>query len=203
MTVTAPTTRSTAGVRRDEILRVATHEFAHTGLHGTSTEAIARAAGVSQPYVFRLFGTKKALFIATVERGFAIVRDLFLEAAAAALAAGRHPLEDMGMRYVELLADRDQILLQMQAYVACDDAEVRATVQRHYGELYTWLEQLPDTDHERVHAFLSTGMLLNVAAAMDLPGIAGTEGWAARCLDVPIPCTDPASPDATPGRRPT
>ena len=39
-----------------------------TGLHGASTEDIAAAAGISQPYLFRLFGTKKELFLATVER---------------------------------------------------------------------------------------------------------------------------------------
>lgn len=187
-----PTSRSTAGVRREEIIRAATHEFALTGLHGTSTEAIAQAAGVSQPYIFRLFGTKKALFIAAIRHCHEVVGAMFMEAAAAAVAAGRHPLEDMAARYVELLADRDQILLQMQSYVACDDPDVRAVVQEQFGRLYTWLETLPDTDHERVHTFLSTGMLLNVAAAMNLPEIAESTPWVERCLDIPVPCTDAA-----------
>ena len=53
--------RKTAEQRRDEILDAALVEFAERGLHGASTEAIARRAGISQPYVFRLFGTKKEL----------------------------------------------------------------------------------------------------------------------------------------------
>src|SRR3954454_15218082 len=63
-----PTTeRLTAAERRDEILDAALIECAERGLHGTSTERIAKRAGISQPYLFRLFGTKKELFIATIE----------------------------------------------------------------------------------------------------------------------------------------
>ena len=61
-------TRSTAAERRDAVLRAAQVAFARGGLHGTSTEEIAEAAGISQPYLFRLFGTKKKLFVASVER---------------------------------------------------------------------------------------------------------------------------------------
>src|SRR6266550_2885193 len=60
--------RKSANERRDEILEAALVEFAARGLDGGSTETIAKAVGISQPYVFRLFGTKKQLFIATVER---------------------------------------------------------------------------------------------------------------------------------------
>jgi AcrR family transcriptional regulator len=186
--------RSTAGVRREEIIEAAVSEFAFTGLHGTATEAIARRAGVSQPYLFRLFGTKKALFCATIERSFDRTRDEFAECAERARAEGVHPFALMGRRYVEMLADREQVLLQMQAYVASSDPEVRAVVQRRYGELYEWLESI-EPDPALIHAFVSTGMFLNVAAAIDLPGIAGVGSWASRCLDVPLPA--PATPQPT------
>src|SRR5204863_476321 len=58
--------RKTADQRREEILVAAFDEFAEHGLHGTSTDVIARKAGVSQPYVFRLFGTKKELYLESV-----------------------------------------------------------------------------------------------------------------------------------------
>ena len=61
-------TRMTADERREAILEAARGEFASTGFHGTSTETIAERAGISQPYLFRLFGTKKELFIASVRR---------------------------------------------------------------------------------------------------------------------------------------
>src|SRR6266700_3589556 len=60
--------RMSAGERRETVLEAAVAEFALRGLAGTSTEDVARRAGISQPYLFRLFPTKKALFLALVER---------------------------------------------------------------------------------------------------------------------------------------
>src|SRR3989442_15427518 len=60
--------RKSAEERREQILEAALAEFAARGLVGGSTEAIVKTGGISQPYVFRLFGTKKDLFIATGER---------------------------------------------------------------------------------------------------------------------------------------
>ena len=111
----------TAQERRADVLRVAVHEFARTGFQGTSTEDVARAAGISQPYLFKMFPTKKALFIALIEQGFGRVRQAFVEATAD--TTGDDALGRMGERYGELLPDRDELLLQMQAYAACDDPE--------------------------------------------------------------------------------
>ena len=66
--MTTATTRQTAEERREAVLAAASREFARTGLHGASTDAIAKAAGISQPYLFRPFGTKKELYLATSER---------------------------------------------------------------------------------------------------------------------------------------
>src|SRR5947208_15480181 len=109
------TERKSKEERREEILDAAQHVFAERGYHGTSTEEIARRAGVSQPYIFRLFGTKKALFLAAVDRGFDNVESMFR------LAAEREPepekvFEAMGDAYADLLQDRDQLLLQLHAY---------------------------------------------------------------------------------------
>src|SRR5918993_1213903 len=110
-------TRKSAEERREEILEVAVRHFAIGGLHGTSTEAIAREAGISQPYLFRLFRTKKELFVACVDRANARVRDAFRRAAAEAPDAER--LKAMGQAYTEeLLPDRHAVLMQMQGYVA-------------------------------------------------------------------------------------
>ena len=78
-------TRLTAGERRADVIEAAVKAFASGGLAGTSTEDIARLAGVSQPYLFRLFGTKRDLFIAAVERAFDRIELGFEE------AAGRPP----------------------------------------------------------------------------------------------------------------
>src|SRR4030081_3617205 len=111
--------RLSADERRDEVVRAATKEFAAGGYAGTSTEAIARRASVSQPYLFQLFGTKKQLFIAAVRACFASTRVAFEETGGAARSRQRDPeyvLKEMGHRYIELLRNRDMLRLQLQAY---------------------------------------------------------------------------------------
>src|SRR5579864_8091846 len=105
-------TRSTAQERRAELLAAALSEFAITGLHGTSTEAIAKRAGISHAYLFRLFGTKKQLFIACAHLSFRRVQETFAAAAFGATPAER--LEAMGTAYREMLADRELLRMQMQ-----------------------------------------------------------------------------------------
>src|SRR5580765_5884635 len=116
------TERKTKDVRREEIVEAAYQEFAERGYHGASTEDIARRAGISQPYVFRLFGTKKELFIAVATRCFRETLEMFQRAAEG--LRGKEALDAMGNAYVErLLTDRIRLRVQMQAYVACDDPE--------------------------------------------------------------------------------
>ena len=149
-------------------------EFAGGGLNGTSTEAVARRAGVSQPYLFRFFPTKKALFVAAVERGFQRTLETFQ------LAVGRAESEDlfheMGQAYVQLLADRKMLLAQLHAYAACDDPEVRRVVREGFGELHRYVQRVTGAGEGRVRDFFAVGMLINVMAAMDLPKV--KEPWA-------------------------
>src|SRR5215211_5965310 len=74
--------RLTADERRTDIVAAAVRAFASGGLAGTSTEEIARLAGVSQPYLFRLFGTKRDLFLAAVGGPFDRIVETFEQAAA-------------------------------------------------------------------------------------------------------------------------
>jgi AcrR family transcriptional regulator len=173
------TTRLSAGERREQILAAALDEFARTGLHGTSTEAIARRAGISQPYLFRLFGTKKGLFIASVERCMRETKEAFAEAAAG--KQGTEALAAMGSAYLGLLGDRTRLLGQMQAYAACDDSDVCATVRKGYGELVQYVERVSGAPPEVVSGFFAKGMLLNVVAAMSL--VDADEPWATRLVE--------------------
>ena len=88
--------RSTAEERREDVLQAALIEFASGGLDGTSTDAIARRAGISQPYLFRLFPTKKELFVAAVERTFQRVLNAMRDAAEG--HTGMDAKERMGAR---------------------------------------------------------------------------------------------------------
>ena len=173
-------TRMTADERRASILDAALHEFAERGLGGASTEAIAARAGISQPYVFRLFGTKKELFIASVTRCFRETLETFQRAAEG--KRGEEALEAMGRAYVdELLADRVRLRAQMQAYAACDDADVAEVVRNGYGDLVTYVERVSGLPPAAVSKFFAKGMLLNVIASMGLEQ--SSEPWAARLLE--------------------
>ncbi len=171
-------TRLTAGERREEILNAAVSEFALKGLHGTSTETIAHRVGISQPYLFRLFGTKRGLFLAAVERNFDRVSQTFRLAAE---SNPQNPLMAMGLAYKALLTRREDLLLQMQAYVACVDPEIRAVVRRRFTELYGLAQEVSGENEDAVRGFFASGMLLNVAAAMDLPALVDSESWAEHC----------------------
>ena len=170
----ATRTRKSADVRREEIIDAARIEFAVAGLHGTSTEDIARRAGVSQPYIFRLFGTKKGLFLETVRRGFREVLAIFQEAAAANVEGD--VFLSMGHAYGDVRSDRSSLMFQMQAYAACEDPDVRKVVREEFGAIYKFVESVSGGDEERVHGFFRLGMLINVAAAMDLGAL--DEEWA-------------------------
>jgi AcrR family transcriptional regulator len=166
-----------AAERRELVLQAAVGEFGTHGLAGTSTEDIAHRAGISQPYLFRLFPTKKALFLACVERCFQRVRDTF--AAAAGDLTGDEAMAAMADAYELLLDDRTLLLLQMQAYAACDDPEVRATTRAGFKALWELIERLTGLPFQTVVDFFAVGMLMNVAAAMDLPSV--DERWTRWC----------------------
>src|SRR6202051_374994 len=107
----AMTERKTKEVRREEILDAALQEFASRGLHGASTEDIARRAGISQPYVFRLFGTKKELFRAVVARCFRETLEMFQRAAEG--LRGKAALDAIGVAYVaRMTADPTRLRAQ-------------------------------------------------------------------------------------------
>ena len=187
--------RVPASERRDALVQAAVHEFAHGGLHGTPVDRIARRVGVAQPYVFSLFGSKRELFLAAVQRCFEQVTEWFRQAAAEFDPATAPPdvdlLKAIGNSYVELLnTERDYLMLQLQAYAACDDDEIRDRVRGWYAKLVSDIQEISGADAEQLDDFFRYGMWLNVAAAM------GVEGLSVGCdsvragLQEPVPETD-------------
>src|SRR3954462_1609418 len=162
--------RKSAEERREEIVVIALRHFAEGGYNGTSTEAVAREAGISQPYLFRLFRTKRELFLACHREMHA--RSVATFEPAAADAAPGEALKAMGTAYIGLLEDRQTLLFQMQSYAACSDAEIQASVRACYGELVQTVARLSGAEPHEVWQFFAHGMLLNVIASLDLPAIA-------------------------------
>jgi len=176
---TTATGRKTAAERRASVIEAALTEFATHGFDGASTDTIARNVGISQPYLFRLFGTKKQLFLAAIERCMANTLEQFQLASAG--LTGEAALTAMGRRYSEMITTDARVLRgQLQAYVACEDPEIRTVVQRGFGRLVEHVEGLGVTPHD-VTTFFARGMLINVLAAMSAPS--ATAPWAARLLE--------------------
>ena len=167
-------TRMSGSERRAQILGIAAVEFANHGLHGASTEAIAREAGITQAYVFRMFGTKKALFLEVVGAAFDRFSDGMAQAAEG--TQGRTALELMGERYYQSLTDRTTLLLQLQGFAACADSEVRDLVRARVARMWDTVADTSGLDPVTVKSFLAYGMLLNNMAAVDINEL--TDPWA-------------------------
>jgi AcrR family transcriptional regulator len=160
--------------RRAQVLGIAAAEFADHGLHGASTEAIARRAEITQAYIFRMFGTKKALFLEVMVGAFDRMAEGMREAAAD--ETGQAALSRMGARYNEMLADRISLLLQLQGFAACGDPEVRDTVRGSFGRIWQTVADITRLDPVTIKAFLAFGMLLNSGAALQIAEVG--EPWA-------------------------
>lgn len=160
-------TRQSAAQRRDALIDAAIVEFSRGGLHGTPVERISKRVGVTQPYVFGLFRTKKELFLAAVDRSFDRVEQAFRDS-----AHGEDPVERlsaMGEAYLELVkSDREWLLLQHQAYAASDDRAVRRRVRQRYEQLVETTQELSGATPGQVQVFVMMGMTLNVVAALEL-----------------------------------
>lgn len=172
--------RMSAEDRRESAVRAAVTEFARGGYNGTSTEAIAKRVGVSQPYLFRLFPNKQALFLAAAERCLEDTRAVFLRAADG--LEGEEALQAMAAAYQRLIVeDPDKLMMQMQMYAATAAAEaagdhafgerLRAGWERMWDEIHLVL----GADHDETTAFLAYGMLINTLASLGFP--AGHRVW--------------------------
>lgn len=169
--------RMSAERRREDLIVAAIDEFASSGLHGTPVQRIAYRAGVAQPYVFSLFATKRDLFVAAVERVFERLGDLFTEAAieferahAGVTYAHTDILHAIGCRYLKLVAsNRPLLMLQLQAYAACDDQMIRERVSAAYERLSLRIRQLSAADDDELRGFVSQGMWPIIQTAMTRP----------------------------------
>jgi AcrR family transcriptional regulator len=172
--------RQSAEVRRASILNAAVVEFARSGYAGTSTEAIATRAGISQPYLFRLFGTKKELFIATYSMVTSRIEEAF--AAVTKELEGEEAMVAMGMAYLELLQDPDLLQVQLHGFVAAAaDPDIASACQDTFRRLWHLAAAATHAEPEAMRDFFAQGMLCNVLAAIDLRSV--KEPWAQSFFD--------------------
>mgnify|MGYP000223335691 FL=1 len=180
-------TLSTADARREALLEAALPLFAERGISGTPTLAVAKASGISQAYLFRLFPTKSDLAIALVERTNARIHETMASAAAAAKLRGEAILPAIGKAYAELVQnDRDLLLLQLHAHAASPEFPlVRDAMRDGFRRLVTFVTEASGAPADEVQRFFARGMLLNVIAALDAWEL--DEPWARLLVDPPQP----------------
>ncbi|WP_254802515.1 TetR/AcrR family transcriptional regulator [Kitasatospora sp. SUK 42] len=165
--------RMSAEERRESVIRAAVIEFARSGYRGTSTETIARRVGVSQPYLFRLFPGKQAIFKAAAERCIEETWQVFDEASAG--LTGEAAAEAMSKAYIGLVEDREQLMMQMQLYVAVFAGEAAEADEIGEAARAGWLDLFDRVrirlggSTEDATAFMAYGMLINTLVAPGFP----------------------------------
>jgi AcrR family transcriptional regulator len=164
----AETTRLTAQTRRDEVLDAAIAEFARHGFHAASTTGIARRAGISQPYIYALFPSKKALFLATHTRVVQRIREAYARAVEGAAGPG-DALRRAGGAFIALLAEREELRCQLQGYAASGDPEVRAHVRAEFTGLFDDVAAMTGASRDEVALFIAGGMFFAIAGALEVP----------------------------------
>lgn len=161
-----PRTRMSADDRRREVIEAAMHEFGRAGFDSVPVDAVAARAGVSQPYIFRLFGSKKGLVIASIEERTRQVLEAFRVAAA---SGGDTPLDAMAAAYTDMLAtDPASLRCQLHAWAGAHDPEVGDAARASYLAIWKQALTLSGADGETIRDFMAQGMLLTVLAALDL-----------------------------------
>nr|WP_246851722.1 TetR/AcrR family transcriptional regulator [Patulibacter sp. SYSU D01012] len=163
--------------RRAAVIEAAAPLVAQAGFEATPTLEIAKAAGISHAYLFRLFPSKEDLAVAIVQRCNRLIHERFADAAAAARARGEDVAAAMGGAYVGLLEEREVILGQLHAHAASPThPQIREAMRDSFRDLVALVTRETGAPPEAVNAFFAQGMLLNVTVALDLQGV--DEDWA-------------------------
>jgi len=184
MTIAEAVPRMKAEERRELILEAATAVFGESGYVGTTTDRVAKAAGVSQPYVVRMFGTKEQLFLEVLQR--ALTR--LLAEFRAVLAAGTDDLQDrLALAYVELLRDRGLLLSLMHGFVLGADPVIGPAARHGFLDVYRFLREEAGFGPEDAQRFLEGGMMLNTLVGLRMSDDFDDDPWANELLCVTVP----------------
>lgn len=192
--------RIPAAQRRELILEAATGVFAERGYAGSTTDQVARAAGISQPYVVRMFGTKETLFLEALDRAQGKLLRAF-RGVIAAYDAGElteeltflDPAQGngrptqlkqlMAIAYADLVEDRGILMMLMQAFVAGHEPAIGARAREGFLEIYRLIRDEAGLLPETARDFLAQGMLMNTLIGIRLPEIYDQDETAEELLE--------------------
>lgn len=178
--------RIPAGERREQILAAASLVFGERGYFGATTDQIAKAAGISQPYVVRMFGTKENLFVEVLGRSLDKLLVSFHTTLDEWKASGSPPdtiARLLGTAYVNLIEDRGILLSLMQAFSMGHDPVIGKQAREGFMAIYRLLRDEAGFEPERVRTFLAEGMLLNTLLGLRLPEFYGRDEASTELLE--------------------
>ncbi|MGO2540654.1 TetR/AcrR family transcriptional regulator [Specibacter sp. AOP5-B1-6] len=191
--------RMPAQERRELILEAATAVFAERGYAGTTTAQVAQAAGISQPYVVRMFGTKEKLFLEALDRSLGKLMDSFRSVVAdydggrlaekvAALGPERgtgrqaHLKALLSFAYADLIQDRGILLMLMQSFISGHEPVIGARAREGFVGIYRLLRDEAGMGEEVTRDFLAHGMLMNTLISLRLTDLYGQDAGADELL---------------------
>jgi AcrR family transcriptional regulator len=165
-------TLSTAEERRATVMRTAIDAFAARGYYGTTTTEVAKHAGISQAYLYRLFPDKEALFVAVVDHCAQRIRECLADGAARAGSGDPQAvLGSMAEAYARLIADRGLLMVVMQANCAASEPAIRDAIQALYARQVEYVRAASGAPEEQIQEFFARGFLCNAVIAMEAEDI--------------------------------
>lgn len=162
-----PSSRIPAAERRELILDAATNVFGELGYAGATTDQVAKAAGISQPYVVRMFGSKENLFVEVMERTCESILGVF-RAAMADTDDPRPVGGRIGAAYVDLIEDRGIMLSLMQGFMLGSDPRIGPVARAGFMRIYRALRDEGGFEPVQIREFLANGMLINTLLSTGL-----------------------------------
>jgi len=183
--ITSRNKRMSADNRREQVLSSALSIFAEKGYAGTATYEIAERAGISQPYVVRLFGRKRDLFLTVVDRAWDQLEGSLLHRTATQAGAEQGQSSELQPTAHVVLSECEVLPVLLQAFAASSDPVIRDAVRNRFGRFYEVAHSLVDEQAiEVAHRILADGMLLTAMAALQLTGPhAHPTPWSRELLD--------------------
>ena len=187
--------------RREQILAAASLVFGERGYFGATTDQIAKAAGISQPYVVRMFGGKENLFVEVLQRALDKLIVSFTQTLArwkadgspagppagtiVSTGSGEHSEigRRLGLAYVDLVEDRGVLLALMQAFGMGNDPVLGAKARDGFLAIYRLIREEVGFTADEARAFLAEGMLLNTLLGLRLPDEYGRDACATELLE--------------------
>lgn len=160
--------RLPADERRRQVIDAAISFFALTGFNGTNTSGIASAVGVSQPYLYQLFPTKKAIFIAACHEAYERILEALREGVRDCSPDAR--LGVLAASYDDLLkSNRELLTIQIQVWAAsCSDEEIAEATRAGLEKMRELAMELLGVSWDDADRIISALSYYNISAGVGL-----------------------------------